>query len=79
LTRPARLDEAGAPAQPAVPALQSPQRAAARFRFGDRLVAESEVEVTPAGLLAIGGMVAAILLGSAVIVRAARHRSANRP
>jgi hypothetical protein len=60
--------------QPRLPAtLQTPQRAAARLQFGDRFAATAEVEVSPAGLLAIGGMVGAILIGSAVIVLAARR------
>jgi len=53
--------------------LTTPQRAATRLQFGDRVILSSDVEMTPAGLLAIGGMVGAILLGSAVIVRAARR------
>ena len=53
--------------------LAVPQRAAARLQTGERSSAVAEVEVTPAGLLAIGGMVGAILLGVAVVVRAARH------
>ena len=57
--------------------LATPQRAATRLQFGDRFSVVTEIEVTPAGLLAIGGMVGAMLLGSAVIVRAAR-RSASR-
>ena len=50
-----------------------PQRAAARLQFGERFSAVAEVEVTPAGLLAIGGMVGAILLASAAVVLAARR------
>ncbi|MBB3691661.1 hypothetical protein [Sphingomonas sp. BK580] len=38
-----------------------------------RLRARAAVEVTPAGLLALGGMVAAILAGGAAIVLAARR------
>jgi hypothetical protein len=53
--------------------LATPQRAASRLQFGERFSAVAEVEVTPAGMLAIGAMVGAILLGSAVIVRAARR------
>jgi hypothetical protein len=53
--------------------LTIPQRAAARLQIGERSSAVAEVEVTPAGLLAIGGMVGAILLGVAVVVRAARR------
>lgn len=54
--------------------LDRPQRAVARLQFGERFNAVAEVEVTPAGMLAMGGMVGAMLLGSAIIVRAARHR-----
>ncbi|AQR75412.1 hypothetical protein [Sphingomonas sp. LM7] len=53
--------------------LTTPQRAATRLQFGERFSTTAEVEVTPAGLLAIGGMVGAILLGAAVVVRAARR------
>lgn len=53
--------------------LATPQRTAARLQIGERFHAVAEVEVTPAGLLAIGGMVGAILLGTAVVVRAARR------
>jgi len=52
----------------------TPQRAGARVQFGERFSAAAEVEVTPAGMLAMGGMVGAILLGSAAIVLAARRR-----
>ncbi len=51
----------------------APQRAATRLQFGERFSATAEVEVTPAGLLAIGGMVGAILLGTAAVVVAARR------
>ena len=54
-------------------ALATPQRAATRLQFGERFSFDSEVEVTPAGLLAISAIVGAALLGSAVIVRAARR------
>lgn len=64
------------PTDPSVPSeLSRPQRAAARLQFGERFSAVSEVEVTPAGMLAIGGMVGAILLGSAAVVLAAGRRS----
>ncbi|RYD81914.1 MAG: hypothetical protein EOP61_42520 [Sphingomonadales bacterium] len=56
------------------PPLATPQRAATRLQFGERVSIVSEVEVTPAGLLAMGVMVGAILLGSAAIVRASRRR-----
>jgi hypothetical protein len=54
-------------------ALAKPQRAAAWLQIGARSSAAAEVQVTPAGLLALGGMVGAILLGVAVVVRAARR------
>lgn len=63
------------PKEPSVPsALSRPQRAAARIQFGERFSAVSEAEVTPAGLLAVGGMVGMILLGSAAVVLAAGRR-----
>ncbi|UYY58397.1 hypothetical protein [Sphingomonas sp. S2-65] len=55
-----------------------PQRASARMRWGERFAATAEVEVTPAGLLSIGGMVGMILLGSAAIVHAAGKARARR-
>ncbi|ATY34089.1 hypothetical protein [Sphingomonas psychrotolerans] len=61
-----------APPEPQGP-LFTPQRAAARLQIGERFAATAEVEVTPAGLLAIGGMVAAILLGGAILARAAKR------
>lgn len=64
---------ASGPSAEARQGLAMPQRAAARLRFGERFSAVAEVEVTPAGLLAVGGMVGAILLGSAAIVLAARR------
>ncbi|MDT8758681.1 hypothetical protein MZO42_08225 [Sphingomonas psychrotolerans] len=65
--------EADALTQPESRPLATPQRAATRLRIGERFAATAEVEVTPAGLLAIGGMVGAILLGAAVVVRAAKR------
>jgi hypothetical protein len=53
--------------------LSIPQRAISRVQFGERFAATAEVQVTPAGLLAIGGMVGAILLGVAVVVQASRR------
>jgi hypothetical protein len=53
--------------------LDKPQRAVSRLQIGDRFSAVAEIEVTPAGLLAIGGMVGAILLSAAITVRAARR------
>ena len=53
--------------------LSAPQRAGASVRLGERFGATAEVAMTPGGLLAVGAMVTAILLGSAAIVRAARR------
>ena len=54
--------------------LTAPQTARAKMRGGSGFEAEASVTVTPVGLLAIGGMVGAILVSSAAIVRAARRR-----
>lgn len=51
--------------------LLTPQSARASFRAGG-FVMEAEARATPLGLLAIGGMVAAILLSVPPILRAAR-------
>ncbi|WP_277980787.1 hypothetical protein [Sphingomonas phyllosphaerae] len=51
------------------------QRAYASFETS-HLRAQAAVEVTPAGLLAVGAMVAAVLAGSAAIVLAARRAPA---
>jgi hypothetical protein len=59
--------------------LLAPQTARAAIRFGDRFVMESEVRATPLGLLAIGGLVAAILLSVPPIVRAQRAGRALPP
>jgi hypothetical protein len=64
--------------QKALPVMAEPQRVAARLRIGESFSAAAEAEMTPAGLLAIGGMVAAILLGSAAIVHVARRRPPSR-
>nr|WP_294817696.1 hypothetical protein [uncultured Sphingomonas sp.] len=62
-----------APEEAARGPLAAPQRAAARLQIGERSSAVAEVEVTPIGLLAFGGMVGAILLGVSVVVRAAKR------
>ena len=54
--------------------LTEPQTARARMRAGSGFEAEAMVSVSPMGLLAIGGLVAAILLSVPPIVRAARQR-----
>ena len=48
--------------------LNQPARAAFRFSWG-RANFKAEAQITPMGLLAIGGMVGAILLAVAPIVR----------
>ena len=52
--------------------LATPQTARATLRVGDAFVMEAEARATPLGLLAIGGLVAAILLSLAPVVRAKR-------
>ena len=60
--------------------LFTPQTARATVRFGDRFVMETEARATPLGLLAIGGMVAVILLSIPPIVRAQRgHKALPAP
>ena len=46
------------------------------MRVGSGVEAEAMVSVSPVGLLAFGGLVAAILLSVVPIVRAARQRAA---
>ncbi|WP_185964989.1 hypothetical protein [Glacieibacterium frigidum] len=53
--------------------LQAPQHAELHARWGKARV-RMTVDVTPAGLLAIGGLVSSILLSTAVIVRVATQR-----
>lgn len=50
------------------------QRARLALDIGDQSRLSVDVAVTPAGLLAIGGLVSMILLSTAVIVAVARHR-----
>ncbi|HMI21132.1 MAG TPA: hypothetical protein VK533_16485 [Sphingomonas sp.] len=57
-----------------VDSLTEPQTARARMRAGSGFEAEAMVTVSPVGLLAIGGLVAAILLSVVPIVRASRQR-----
>jgi hypothetical protein len=59
-----------------LPAAPHPEeiRASAEFRLGPVMEASANVRITPAGLVSIGVMVAAILLSTAAIVRAARPR-----
>lgn len=59
--------------------LLAPQSARASLRFGDRFAMEADVRATPLGLLAIGGLVAAILLSVPPIIRASRAARALPP
>ena len=59
-----------------VESLTEPQTARARMRAGSKFEAEAMVSISPVGLLAIGGLVAAILLSVVPIVRASRQRIA---
>ena len=52
--------------------LTEEQVARAHMRAGSGFEAEANVKVTPVGLLALGSLMAAILLSTAVIVRVAR-------
>lgn len=69
---------AGSPAGDLIPlpggdqggALAAPQAARLRVALGSATL-EAELRASPAGLLAIGGMAGAILLGSAAIVAVA--------
>jgi len=51
------------------------QTTAVEVRIGDRVRLAARVDMTPAGLVAVGALVSMILLGSAAIIRAARSRS----
>ena len=49
-------------------------RASLAIRVGSGTVVEATARATPAGLVAVGVLVSAILLSTAVLVRAARRR-----
>ncbi|MEE4452390.1 hypothetical protein [Novosphingobium resinovorum] len=49
------------------------QVASAAVRLGKVFSAEARADFSPAGLLAVGAMTGAILLGSALVVAAARR------
>jgi hypothetical protein len=53
--------------------LSTPQTARVRAKLGKRAAFRAQVTVTPAGLLSIGGLVAAILLSVPPIIRDARR------
>jgi hypothetical protein len=59
--------------------LAEPQAARAAIRIGHGFVMEAEGRATPIGLLAVGGLVAAILLSIVPIVRAKRSPKALPP
>ncbi|WP_232492827.1 hypothetical protein [Novosphingobium kaempferiae] len=54
------------------------QITSAVVRIGKSFSAEARADFSPAGLLAVGTMVSGILLGSAVIVAAARRGKRRR-
>lgn len=56
-------------------ALDTMQSGRVSWRLGRAMKMSVQVEITPAGLLAIGAMVSMILLGSAEIVKAARRHT----
>lgn len=60
------------------PALTAPQSARATLRAGERFAMEAEVRATPLGLLAVGGLVAAILLSVPPIIRAGARAAEAR-
>ena len=49
-------------------------RAMIKLRIGNRTVMRATARTTPAGLVSVGVMVAAILLSTAALVRAARRK-----
>lgn len=57
--------------------LAAEQSARATLRAGERFVMEAEVRATPLGLLAVGGLVAAILLSVPPIIRTSRRTIDN--
>lgn len=59
--------------------LNAPLTARSSLRIGNRIVMESEASATPLGLLAVGGLVALILLSIPPIVRAKRAHKALPP
>lgn len=59
-----------------VESLTEPQTARARMRAGNGFEAEAMVSVSPVGLLAFGGLVAALLLSVLPIVCASRQKIA---
>lgn len=59
--------------------LAAPQSARMTLRAGNVFVMESEARATPLGLLAIGGLVAAILLAVPPIVRASARAARKLP
>ncbi len=62
------------PRSPRAGVLDTVQTGRVDWRLGRAMRVSVRVQITPAGLLAIGAMVSAMLLSSAEIVRAARRR-----
>jgi hypothetical protein len=51
-----------------------PMKAKIELRIGDRMVVMATAQTTPAGLVSVGVMVAAILLSAAALVHTARQK-----
>ena len=58
--------------------LAEPQTARLRLRVGRRGAVRAQVTVTPAGLLAVGGLVVAVLLSVVPVVHAAGKARARQ-
>jgi hypothetical protein len=59
--------------------LAAPQAARASIRFGGAVVMEADARATPLGMLAVGGLIAAVLLSIPPIIRAAKARKVLLP
>ena len=68
-----------APYTPIRAALTHPQVSTVTLRIGKRTRFRARVEVTPVGLLAIGGLTAMILLATVPLVRAGRAAAGAPP
>ena len=62
-----------------VPAASVPQRAHLSLRIGRRFRFKADARMTPAGLVAVGGLVSSILLSTAVLVTAATRGARQLP
>ena len=67
-----------APEAPEAPRSAAEESGGRRINIADRVIIDAEVKATPLGLLAIGGLVAALLLSVPPIIRAARNSAPAR-